>query len=150
MGKQKPDFTKTSKNPFMHNMAAAAEFLGPLPSANPTESESEPTIEPEATPNPTTEPIQAKDTTSETKKTREARDKENGKQHIHIILPKYQADALKRMSKSYGMTVTEFMQETIEMHLNGDWKARLELMQLNQRKLEFVKENFAGIEPINK
>ena len=169
---KKPDFTKTDKNPFNHYMAAAVPFLGLLPrhpagpadnaseaepeSVNETvnESEPQPAPEPESKPNavndPQPNPIPVQENVAESKKTREARDKENGKQHIHIILPKYQADALKKMAISYGLTVTNFMQETIEMHLNGDWKARLEQMQLNQKKMEFKKEDIGGIAPINK
>ena len=172
MGKQKPDFKETQQNPFVHNMAAAAEILGFRPvdksakSETASEPKTEPTPEPESqavtetapTSEQKTEPVTEQqpesvknpDTALDNKKTREARDKENGKQHIHIILPKYQADALKKMAISYGLTVTNFMQETIEMHLNGDWKARLEQMQLNQKKMEFKKEEFVGIEPINK
>lgn len=165
MANKKPDFTKTQLNPFQVGVNAATEILG-LPPQMPEKNTilnkvvnetttDEIMVEPNTQSDVTTA-IKDKEEQNKSlakavaKKTREAIDKEKGKAHVHLILPQYQADALKRMAKLSGMTVTEFMFETIEMHLNNDWQPVLAQFQQNQKKLGFGKKPLGDKDLFNK
>lgn len=71
------------------------------------------------------------------KKSRCDKDKEKGRQHLHVILPAYQVEAIKGMAISTGMSLTDFLTKTFDAHLKGDWKPLLEQYHMSQKKLGF-------------
>ena len=126
----KKDFSNTSLNPFAVGKAAAAEVLGITEKAEFAAAETkDETISAETAPE-----IMEK---TPAKKSREARDKENGKQSLHVILPAAQVEAIKMLASNTGLSTTQFMQRIIQAHMDSDWKPIIDQFMMTQRKLGF-------------
>lgn len=58
-----------------------------------------------------------------------------GKQHIHLILPDRQADIIKQLAKMTGVSVNQFMSQSIETLYEEHWKPVVEVLEQNRHKL---------------
>ena len=58
-----------------------------------------------------------------------------GKQHIHLILPDRQADIIKQLAKRTGVSVNQFMSQSIETLYEEHWKPVVEVLEQNRHKL---------------
>ena len=128
----KKDFSNTSLNPFAVGKAAAAEVLGITEKAEFAAAETKDEIIKEAQ-----APAETMEKTPAKKKSREARDKENGKQSLHVILPAAQVEAIKMLASNTGLSTTQFMQRIIQAHMDSDWKPIIDQFMMTQRKLGF-------------
>lgn len=58
-----------------------------------------------------------------------------GRQHIHLILPDYQADMIKSLAKMTGVSVNQFMIQAVDTMYEEHWKPVVEILQQNRHKL---------------
>ena len=126
----KKDFSNTSLNPFAMGKAAAADVLGITKQAAPADEAENEIIKEAPAPAETIEETPAK-------KSREARDRANGRQSLHVILPAAQVEAIKMLASNTGLSTTQFMQRIIQAHMESDWKPVIDQFMMTQRKLGF-------------
>ena len=69
---------------------------------------------------------ESKDVTPSEKETR---------QHIHLILPNRQAEIIKMLAKSSGVSLNQFMSSWIENMYQREWSPLVEQIELTQKKL---------------
>ena len=58
-----------------------------------------------------------------------------GRQHIHLILPDYQANMIKSLAKMTGVSVNQFMIQAVDTMYEEHWKPVVEILQQNRHKL---------------
>lgn len=134
----KKDFSNTSLNPFAVGKAAAAEVLGLTEKAEFAAAETkDETISAETAP-------EIMEKTPAKKKSREARDKENGKQSLHVILPAAQVEAIKMLASNTGLSTTQFVQRMIQTHMDSDWKPIIDQFMMTQKKLGFANKSYSN------
>lgn len=103
MAKAKPDFSKST---IINKLANPADFAFNNTPQN----------------NPPTEPQK-----TAVKRTFE------GKQHIHLLLPNEQADAIKHLAKIRNLSVNKLMQEILE-NVILEWKPALDQLEAITKK----------------
>lgn len=64
----------------------------------------------------------------------------HGKQHIHLILPDRQADMIKQLAKISGLSVNQFMSQTVDQLYEDRWKPVVEALEQNRHKLGLDKK----------
>ncbi len=63
-----------------------------------------------------------------------------GKQHVHLLLPDNQANMIKELAKFSGVSVNQFMQDTLENLYQEKWKNVYDMMQQMQHKMGLDKK----------
>ena len=63
-----------------------------------------------------------------------------GKQHIHLILPDPQANMIKQLAKMSGISVNQFMSQSIDQLYEEHWKPVVEALEQNRHKLGLDKK----------
>ena len=63
-----------------------------------------------------------------------------GKQHIHLILPDGQANMIKQLAKMSGISVNQFMSQSVDQLYEEHWKPVVEALEQNRHKLGLDKK----------
>ena len=63
-----------------------------------------------------------------------------GKQHIHLILPDRQANMIKQLAKMSGISVNQFMSQSVDQLYEEHWKPVVEALEQNRHKLGLDKK----------
>ena len=58
-----------------------------------------------------------------------------GRQHIHLILPDKQANAIKTLARYSGVSINQLMIDAIDQMYDKKWKAVIDQVELVQQKL---------------
>lgn len=64
-----------------------------------------------------------------------------GKQHVHLIIPDRQANMIKQLAKMAGISVNQFMSQSIDTLYEEHWKPVVEVLEQNRHKLGLDKKD---------
>ena len=134
MGKKKITIA-AGANPFDKSKSAAENMFAPQAPANTDNVDTVGYVEQQK------QHIQQSDTNNTEKVPAKKEPRQfPGKQHIHLILPDPQANMIKQLAKMSGISVNQFMSQSIDQLYEEHWKPVVEALEQNRHKLGLDKK----------